>query len=222
MLFVRRRQRYPRANVEHQILHWPAEGRIVLHVIVRVTNVGEVVLRLRSTLARIQQLLPIPPDLAAAIADNTDPVEPNESEIQWPLVAERACDWNSAYHEVEPGEIEECHFDFILSPPLEKVEVYSYLRNLSKRGRDIGWNTTTVYSFTTGGERHGHEQDHQTSVDSPGSAQESATSTAAEAEGIGERGAKSDSDPPQTRQGPPKARPLAAAAGDRREPKPKQ
>ncbi|MFB3779717.1 MAG: hypothetical protein ACE141_19010 [Bryobacteraceae bacterium] len=176
MLFVRRRQKFPRANVEHRIAHWATGGgAFIVHVVVRITNVGEAVIRLKSMLVRIQQLLPTPPEVADAIAKDRDPVSDQESEISWPLIVERKCDWQKVRQEVEPGETEECHFDFVIPPELQKIEVYSYVGNIRKRRREIGWNTTTMYSLTPGG-HHAEDQGRRT-----GPAEEAATAAQAEA-----------------------------------------
>lgn len=218
LLFVRRRQKYPRANVEHRIAHWPAGDRVVLHVIVRISNIGEVAIRLKSILARVQQLVPVPHDVSEAITAGRDPVDANESEITWPLVGERACDWQEACREVEPGETEECHFDFVLPVELGMVEVYSYLRNVSKRPKDIGWNTTTVYSVTDRGQANGNKEAQQ-AEDRPGTAQEVASAAISEAHRVSEQMAKPTSGQPITRQGPPKVRPPAAKPSGSTNPK---
>jgi hypothetical protein len=149
--FFTRRERLPRANVEHHAIHWLSGDTLVLHLNVRVQNVGHVVMRLKSILVRVQQLTPVPDDIAALIAKGKDPVEKNESEVPWPSLAECPCDWSDACREIEPGETHECHFDFFVPADIERVEFYSYVRNVRKRRRDIGWGTTTVYSSSEGG-----------------------------------------------------------------------
>lgn len=148
--FLRRRQRFPRANVTHEVSHWYVEGSVILHTVVRVQNVGEVVLHLVGISIRAQQLAPTPEEPLLAIRTGRDPVKPGETEILWPSLFERKCDWTKAPREVEPNETEEVHFDVVLPAHVRAVEVYTYIRNHVKRRRDIGWGTNT---FCTIGEQ---------------------------------------------------------------------
>jgi hypothetical protein len=65
----------------------------------------------------------------------------------WPCLVDRECNWSKECREVEPGEIDEFHFDFVIPAHVQLVEIYSYIRNVKKQDREIGWNTTTVYSL---------------------------------------------------------------------------
>lgn len=141
--FLRRRQRFPRANVTHDVKYWFVDGKIVLHTVVRIQNLGEVILRLTGVRIRAQQLLPTPAEPLKALTEGRDPVKPGETEVLWPSICERSCDWSESRHEVEPGEIEEVHFDLVLPAHIRAVEVYTYIKNHVKRGDDIGWGTNT-------------------------------------------------------------------------------
>jgi hypothetical protein len=141
--FVRRRLKFPRANVQHEVTHWDCGEHTLLHLVVRVTNVGEGVMVLSSILGRVQRLLPFPQSVRKAMQAGTDPVPSGDTEILWPLVCERKCDWSTC-REVEPGETDEIHLDFFIPKYLHAVEVYTYLRNAAKT-TDMGWNTTSIY-----------------------------------------------------------------------------
>jgi hypothetical protein len=155
VLFRWRRIRYPRLNVQHKIYHWPVNGKLLLHVAVETKSVGDVVLCLESMFVRVQQLMPLPADVLAAMASGKDPVAQNESEVAWPEIDCRPCNWKAEPREIEPGEIEEHHFDFVIPAYVERIEVYSHIVNARKARRllfwkarkAIGWNTTTVYSL---------------------------------------------------------------------------
>ena len=179
-LFVKKREPYPKANVEHRIAHWRLQDRIVLHLTVRITNVSSVVLTIPSILARVQQLLPMTEQTVSDLSATGIPA--GESEIPWPLLAERSCDWYTEKREVEPGETEECHFDFLLAAEVLAVSVYSYVKNHSKSHREMGWNTTTVYSCRLGGLNDSEESQwpHGSRA-----AEKIATTTAAEARKVG-------------------------------------
>lgn len=120
VLFRWRRLRYPRLNVQHEIDHWPANGRFLLHVAVDTKSVGEVILPLESMLVRVQQLMPLRPDVVEAMAADMDPVGENESEVLWPEIACRRCDRTAEPREIEPGEVEEHHCDFVIPAHVEK------------------------------------------------------------------------------------------------------
>src|SRR5258708_23983489 len=94
-----RRLRFPRLNVQHKIFHWAGDGKvalnekILLHVAVETTSVGEVIVSLESMLVRVQQLVPLPPEVLEKLATGGDPVPEKESEVAWPEIATRECDW---------------------------------------------------------------------------------------------------------------------------------
>lgn len=148
MLFIKKRQRYPRAKTTHTITHKPlGHNLVLLHVAINISNPGEVLLRLVSGFTRVQQLLPPPPEFIAAIKKGEDPVRQKDTEYPWPLVGERTWDWEKQPHEVEPGEDEEVHCDFVIPDTLRALEIYTYVKNEAKPSREIGWNLTTIYDL---------------------------------------------------------------------------
>lgn len=147
-LFVKQRLHYPRANVEHRVAHWRVGDQVLLRVTVRLTNVGSVLLQVKGIKAVIEQLLPLPDDVTAALAEGRDPVAAGQSEILWDNIGERTCDFTENRREVEPGEIDECTFDFVLPGAVRKIQVYSHVQNLSKSDENVGWNTSTVCDLT--------------------------------------------------------------------------
>src|SRR5438132_8978737 len=152
-LFVKQRQRFPHANVEHRVTHWSADdARNVLRLTVRVANVGNVMLALQSIQTSVHQLEPTPDHLADAFAQGSTAIEKNDSEVPWSTLDQRTCSWSEPdqQREIEPGESDEYHFDFLIPIEVRRVALYSYVQNVSKR-RDIGWNVTTVYAFDAGG-----------------------------------------------------------------------
>jgi flagellar biogenesis protein FliO len=148
-IFVQHRQKYPRANVTLRVDSWcvGAERRLI-HTSVCVANVGETLVELASGLVRLQQVLPMDAEIAGRIARDTDPVSEGECEVLWPQLRERQCQWGAIPREIEPGETDEYHFDFVIPAAVRVIEVYSYLQNVKKRKRNIGWNTTSVYTCT--------------------------------------------------------------------------
>ena len=145
MLFVRSRQRFPRASLTHRITHRNLnDGQMLLHLNVLVSNPGLIVLRIEEAEARVQQVLPLADNVREAIERGQDPVPQGQREVPWPLLSERICRWKERNFEIEPGEADEVIWDFALSRDIQTVEIYTYFRNVKKRHKDIGWGLTTL------------------------------------------------------------------------------
>jgi hypothetical protein len=50
--------------------------------------------------------------------------------------------------EIEPGESEQLHYDFLVDKAIKTVLVYSYFQNIQKNRR-LGWSLTTTNDFTS-------------------------------------------------------------------------
>jgi len=159
MLFRQKRQRYPRANIEHRIVHKSiCSDKVLLHVTARLTNIGEVLLALRFGRTTIEQMMPIMPHLQSHIDEGGDPVVDGETDIVWPALGTRETSWQRGQFELEPNESDDLQFDFIIDSSIETVLVYSYFRNAQKyrnpilrwllrQTREIGWGISTVYDL---------------------------------------------------------------------------
>ncbi len=148
-VFVKNRQQYPRVKLSHTITHHKIDDEnILLHVIVNVQNSGDILLSLRTAATRVQQVIPLPEIMSEAIKLGLDPVRDGETEIDlWPLLGSHETVFQKNLFEAEPGEIQELHHDFIIPEDIKTIIVYSYLRNIKKRTREIGWNLTTYYDI---------------------------------------------------------------------------
>ena len=148
ILFVRKRQKYPRANITHGVEHWPiADGKTLLRVTVNISNECEILLPLVSGFTRVQQMMPWPPKLLESIRCNKEFIKEGQTEVEWPLLKQRSFPFDRREREIEPGETDELHFDFIIDSDVQVIAVYSYLKNAKKRRRDIGWNATSIYDL---------------------------------------------------------------------------
>jgi hypothetical protein len=146
--FLSRRQRYPRADVTHNITHKVLpDGKLLLHVAVRISNKGEVLLTLISGITRVQQMLPLSSSVVESINEGLDPVKKGQTEIEWPPLYSRESEWKEGKLEIEPGESDHINHDFILEAGVQTVEVYTYFKNAMKSGKEIGWQLTTVYDL---------------------------------------------------------------------------
>ncbi len=148
-LFVQNRQRYPRAGIVHRITHRHiGNDKLLLHVGVTVSNLGNVLLSLIALETRVQQVLPLPDDVLEAIDKGQDPVPEGKTEVAWPLIASHKSKLQKGECEVEPGESQDIHHDFILPGDVEVVEVYTYVMNEQKRRRELAWELTTLYDLS--------------------------------------------------------------------------
>lgn len=149
-LYFKRRQRFPRAKITHQIAdRLISEDKIVIRVVVTVVNQGEVLLSLVSGFTGVQQFAPCPVALLDSLKSKGHIVKEGKFEAEWDCLEEKKIVIANREREVEPGEEDEFNFDFVVSADVKSVLVYSYLKNKSKKGREMGWNKTSVYDLSS-------------------------------------------------------------------------
>jgi hypothetical protein len=147
-LFIQKRQKYPRAGIEHQIAHKDlGDDAVLLHIAVRIYNVGEVLMSVVCSETRIQQVLPTPTELAASVKQGHDPVPAGQTEVEWPLLRSHKKVYTKGDCEIEPGESHDINHDFIIENGIQTVVIYSYVLNEKKRDRTLAWNLTTLYDL---------------------------------------------------------------------------
>jgi len=164
-LFLWRRQKYPRAKLEHTITDKPiADNKIWVHVVVTVSNIGDVLLSLIYGETWIQQVLPLSSSMKNTFSEKEDPVQDEETEITWPLIETRIEEWDKDACQVEPGESDQSHYDFVVDRNIQIIRVYSYFRNVTQGNYlswwrklilglrkeeecEIGWRLVTIYDL---------------------------------------------------------------------------
>ncbi len=148
VLFIKNRQKYPRANIVHQVTHKHIENdKLLLHVGVTISNVGNVLISLDSMETRIQQVFPFTDEVLEAINKGQNPLSKGKTEVAWPLIDSQKLDLKSVEGEVEPGESQDFHQYFTFDAEIETIEVYTDLINEAKRARKISWCLTTLYKI---------------------------------------------------------------------------
>jgi len=153
-LYFKRRQRFPRAKVAHQIIDKRiANGKILLRLSVTILNQGEVLLSLKKGHAGIKQLLPCPQTLIGPVESGSNIFEEGKMEACWDWLAHREFELTEEARQVEPNEEEEFNFDFILDSTVKTVIVYSFVQNKKIKRREIGWNKATVYDLSSASPR---------------------------------------------------------------------
>ena len=152
--FVKQRSDYPHANLEHLISHIKlANKNNLMHVTVKVANIGSSLIEVNSTDVRIQQILPL---MCVQRDDECPEIQihraltqvPRENDVfSWPRISQRIKDFKQIIA-IEPGETEQLDFEFVVPVSIKAVRVYSYIRNVRKNDRAIGWHTATYYEFS--------------------------------------------------------------------------
>ena len=144
-LFVKKRSKYPKADLQLSARCWLlSEKSRLVRVTVVALNRGDVLLNLQSCRVWIQQVRPLAPQLAELLARTGGVAVIGQREAEWPLVAEKEVTLPQGSCEIEPGESQQLYFDLVLTSPLETAIVYAYAKNEAKRNREIGWDAQTV------------------------------------------------------------------------------
>lgn len=142
--FLWQRQRFPRAEVSHSVSHWRiGRSQRVLHVAVTIVNKGNVLVQPTRGQVWVQQVLPAGKAIRARFR-STQIFKDGALEVEWPLIAERPIEWKKGEFEIEPHETDRFAVDLIVPIHVRKVRIYSYLQNVAKRGRPIGWKVVTI------------------------------------------------------------------------------
>jgi hypothetical protein len=144
LLFVKRRQRFPRAELWHEVaLIRRSPNHAILHVKATLRNIGDVLIRVIAAKVHVGRVLPLTDEAMTKLEEGCDLVVAGEPDIRWPTVGSRECPWSERPCEIEPGESDDFHIDIPIEAGSGLVEVYSYFQNEVKKGRDIGWRHTS-------------------------------------------------------------------------------
>lgn len=151
-LYRQKRQKYPHANITHEIFSFALpDGNRLVRLGIRIQNCGEVLIKIVGGQAFIQQVVPVDTHSAHQI-ELREFQGNNGMEIDWPLIGEPKA-WATDAREIEPHESDTIYLDFIVDTDAEVVNVYSYLENTSKRRwwsrkkKQIGWRTESVHQL---------------------------------------------------------------------------
>jgi hypothetical protein len=142
--FIRQREEFPRATLEQVVTHRELDGdHTFLRVSVKVDNVSAVLLSTETVRTDVFQVLPVTEETGKALQAG-QLVPDGSRDARWPCIA---------YHEglapgqIEPGEGDEFGFDFVLPTEVSTLFVYSYLKNVTQEGRELGWTVTSLYDL---------------------------------------------------------------------------
>lgn len=142
LLYLRRRQRFPRARMTHQILHKQiCNEQVLVLVVVTIANLGEVIIHLKKGFTRIRQVTPG----AAEFLAECEPEKLRGCDLGWLMIDEKHADLSHV--EIEPNEDQDFCFEFIVPSRAETISIYSHFENQKKTTREIGWNKTSWYEL---------------------------------------------------------------------------
>jgi len=147
LLFVRKRQKYPRAKLEHRIVHWAVDKDTVLVSIdIIIFNTSDVLLSLVSGKIDVHQVLP-PENKFLQMLNEVKPMMSQRIEdIHWPSLFSYKEHWEKQVVEIEPGESEQLHYTLLLSSEVHMIHVESFFRNIAKRRR-LEWGLETFHDM---------------------------------------------------------------------------
>lgn len=148
-LFVRQRLIFPKVDIELFIKDTILpEGARFIHAEIKVNNLGHVILKSDYSELRLRKIVPIHDEIRQHIEGGFDPVPQDKTEIEWPMVAGRNWKWDKEEFEIEPGESDSLHADYIIESNIKVAEFYFYLSNAKKKSQNnIGWTLTKIHEF---------------------------------------------------------------------------
>lgn len=141
--FIRKRLRFPSADVEHHVTMWRDAGQIFIHLSIRIKNNGNVLMRVEQGCAWVEQLTPLPKSVADRIQHGSDFVLEGRVDAEWILIEPKRDLPKGFCRDVEPGETDHIDFDFAIDESVRRVLIYSDLANRKKKDR--GWNLNTIH-----------------------------------------------------------------------------
>lgn len=171
LLFVRQRQRYPRATmVQTGLVRDLDATQRVLTVGVALTNIGQRLIQVDYVTTVVQQLAPLGPRaLQGALAVHAPLDAAGRREIMWYRIGHRRTGFEAHHFEIEPGETERIEFDFVIARSVTAIKVRTHVENVVKRfsarewvrrklsgvsiiairsaNRCLGWQCTTYHNL---------------------------------------------------------------------------
>ena len=146
-LFIRQRQKYPRACLKHQVLTQKLpDGRVVLLISVEVENTGNVMIKGTMIDVRVQRVFPLDEAAMQKLIEPHDRRDPKAApNIPWDVLGHRQVDLAARQCEIEPGESDTLYFDFVIGGKTKRVRLYSHLQNFAKKKRRIGWSHASFH-----------------------------------------------------------------------------
>ena len=138
--YIYKRERLPRAELTINVSSFSVSEWTYLLAKVHVKNIGQLLLQVKSVTIRVQRVSPQP--------DYYEPKyhpTPRDVVFDWPMLAQKEKEFVVGDQELEPNEIHETDFDFLLPSNIKIVKITAYIPNIRKAKQDIGWLATSIY-----------------------------------------------------------------------------
>lgn len=148
-IYNQRRGRLPKANLSQEVQAIRlTNDKICIHISIRIQNKGDVMISIYSATNIVYKILPLDFLIQRGLEGQGELYDALKKEICWPALDSKDIDWKQKPLEIEPGEDDTSHFDLVIPADIELIQVYTYFRNVKKRGRDIGWHTEQIYDVS--------------------------------------------------------------------------
>jgi hypothetical protein len=168
LLFVRQRQRYPRATIAQTgMIRDLGNATRLMTIGVSLSNVGQRLIDVDYITVVVQQLAPLGPKaLEQALASHEPLNAAGRREIVWFRIGHRRTGFEPRHFEIEPGETESVEFDFVVAASVTTIKVQTHIENVVKRpvlrewarsaihmiplrspNRCLGWQCTSYFNF---------------------------------------------------------------------------
>ena len=141
LLFVRQRQRFPRATVvQTGMIRDLDDSRRLLTVTVALSNIGQRLLQIDYVTIVVQQLAPLSATALRDALASHDPLNAaGRREILWYRIGHRRTGFESNHFEIEPGETERVEFDFTISRSVRSIKIQTHIENVVRRFSARDW-----------------------------------------------------------------------------------
>jgi hypothetical protein len=146
-LFVEHREAYARANLQHDIIIIDIDDeRRLLRLDVTIENTGNIMLSLRSAEVRIEAVLPLSDRIERTLDGTMNQIVSEDDSFPWPAIRVRHSEWEDGKFELEPGENDDTHYEFIIPANQDVINIYTHFDNPVKQDEQpgIGWDHSTL------------------------------------------------------------------------------
>jgi hypothetical protein len=152
LLFVRKRQRYPRAKIEHKVTQRAASAEAnLLSIDIIISNTSDVLLSLVSGEIEVRQVLPLGASFLQMLNSGQLATSHRVELVDWPSLFSYSEDWQGGrIVEIEPGESGQFPYTLLVRVDVKTIYVQTYFRNVNKRRKKLGWSTETFHDVLPG------------------------------------------------------------------------
>jgi hypothetical protein len=138
--YIYKRERYPRASVQIYASSIAESEWTYLLTKIIIKNIGQLLLPVKRVVARVQQVSPLIHEYVPQYHPDSNGVV-----LDWRTLTERAKEVEAGMLELEPNEIHEIDFEFLLPANIRIVKITAYIPNVRKAKQGIGWLASSIH-----------------------------------------------------------------------------